>query len=292
MMTSIHPIKTQFPSCQSVAVSAGSIEYLEFGAADAPPLLFIHGVLANELLWVQVAGRLAVNYRCIVPTWPLGAHRLAMHPHADLSPLGMVTVICEFMDALKLPKATLVGNDTGGALCQLMVQQQPQRISRLVLTSCDAYDNFLPLMFKYLEFSAFIPGLLWLLGQTMRMRCLRQLPFAFGRLAKRMPQGVSDALALPMANSYGVRRDVAKILRTISPKLTQRASLSFASFGAPVLIAWSREDRFFPIAHALQLQADFPNAQLVLIDDAYTFVGIDNPTQLANVIKNFLENSV
>lgn len=276
---------------KSVSLPAGEIEYREYGLANAQPVLFIHGVLANYQLWEQAALRLAGGCRCILPTWPLGAHTQPMHKDADVSPTGMVQIIVDFMDALQLERATLVGNDSGGALCQMMVERHPQRIQRLILTSCDAYDIWLPLLFKYLELAAFFPGMLWLLGQTMRIRALRRSPFAFGWLAKRMPRDVSDTAAAPLAQSSGARRDVGKFLRAISPRLTQRAAKSFASFTAPVLIAWSREDRLFPISYAERLQREFPNARLVMIDDAYTFSGIDNPTQLAEAINAFLNGS-
>lgn len=276
----------------TVLLPVGEIEYREYGPISAQPVLFVHGVLANFLLWEQVAQQLAEGYRCILPTWPLGAHTQPLRKDADTSPEGMLQIIVGFMDALQLERATLVGNDSGGALCQMMVERYPQRIQRLVLTSCDAYDIWLPLLFKYLEFSAYIPGMLWLLGQTMRIRVVRRLPFAFGWLAKRMPRELFDGAAASLAQSSGVRRDVGKFLRGISPRLTQQAAKSFAGFNAPVLVAWSREDRFFPLAHAERLQRDFPTARLVLIDDAYTFSGIDNPVQLAGVINSFLSNTV
>ena len=275
-------------STHRAATPSGDVEYLEFGDPQAPVLLFVHGVLANGHIWHAVASLLAKNYRCVVPTWPLGAHTLPMRPDADLSPTGMLTVITQFMDAVQLEQATFVGNDSGGALCQMMVAHHPQRVSRLVLTSCDAYGVWLPLAFKYLEWAAFIPGMLWVLAQSMRLRWLRRLPFAFGWLAKRMPPDISDALASPLARSVGVRRDAGKFLRGILPKLTQSAARHFGTFTAPVLIAWSREDRFFSPTLARRLQEDFANAQLAWIDDAYTFSGIDNPGQLAATIARFL----
>ncbi|MDH4201187.1 MAG: alpha/beta hydrolase, partial [Spirochaetia bacterium] len=278
-------------SKNTVSLEAGTIEYYTYGSPKSQPILFIHGVLVNHKLWELICPKLAENYYCIVPTWPLGAHTQPLHPDADVSPEGMVDIIISFMDALQLKRATLVGNDSGGALCQMMVERHPQRIHRLVLTSCDAYDIWLPLLFKYLEFSAFIPGMLWLLGQTMRIRPIRKLPIAFGWLSKRMPRVVSDSIAAPLARSGGVRRDAGKFLRGISPKLTRKAAKSFSKFLSPVLIAWSRQDRFFPLEHAERLNRDFPDARLVLIEDAYTFSGIDNPTQLADTIKKFLNKT-
>ncbi|SEQ00359.1 Pimeloyl-ACP methyl ester carboxylesterase [Solimonas aquatica] len=279
------------PGMHRAMVPGGVVEYREYGAAEAPPLLFVHGVLANERLWEAVAQRLAPHYRCILPTWPLGAHRLAMRPDADLSPPGMVEQIVAFMDALRLPRATLIGNDSGGALCQMLLARHPQRVERLVLTSCDAYEIWLPLLFKYLEYAAFVPGMLWLLAQLLRLRPLRRLPIAFGWLVKRMPRDLADALTAPMAASSGVRRDLGKFLRGISARYTLQAAHSFAGFRAPVLIAWSRQDRFFPLTHARRLQQHFPQARLMLVDDAYTFSAIDNPGQLAQHLEVFLHDS-
>ncbi|MES2950013.1 MAG: alpha/beta hydrolase [Pseudomonadota bacterium] len=278
----------QVVSTRRAATQSGDVEYVEFGDPQAPVLLFVHGVLANGRIWQAVACLLAENHRCIVPAWPLGAHTLPMHADADLSPTGMLTVITQFMDALALEHATFIGNDSGGALCQMMVAYHPQRVSRLVLTSCDAYGVWLPLAFKYLEWAAYVPGMLWVLAQSMRLRWLRRLPIAFGWLSKRMPPDISDALASPLARSAGVRRDAGKFLRGISPKLTQSAARHFGAFAAPVLIAWSREDRFFSPSLAQRLQQDFSHAQLAWITDAYTFSAIDNPVQLAAAIAEFL----
>lgn len=276
------------PSGRRINLSCGELEYRVFGPDDAPPLLFVHGVLANHRLWEQLAAHLSKRYRCIVPTLPLGAHGLPLRKDADLSPSGVVTLIIEFMGALQLDRVTLIGNDSGGALSQMLIAQYPERVERLILTSSDAYDIWLPLMFKYFEVAAFVPGMLFVLGQVMRIRLMRRLPFAFGWLAKHMPGTLSDAFAAPMAQSAGVRRDVAKFLRGISPRHTQKAARTFAAFARPVLIAWSREDRFFPSRHANRLSMDFPNARLAFVDDAYTFSPIDNAPQLAFIVTSFL----
>lgn len=274
-----------------VRLRQGPIEYRAAGPIDAPVLIFVHGVLANDHLWSALVPTLSKSYRCIVPIWPLGAHRLAMNAAADLTPSGMLVVIEDLMDALGVERATFVGNDSGGALCQMLVAAHPQRVERLILTSSDAYTIWLPWMFKYLEFAAFIPGMLYLLAQFMRLRWLRRLPFAFGWLSKRMPQSISDAFAEPLAVSAGVRRDAAKFLRGISPRLTCTAARAFSSFPRPVLIAWSRDDRFFPARHAEILARAFPNASLRWIEDAYTFSPIDQPQQVAAAITHFLRSS-
>ncbi len=271
-----------------VRLREGMIEYHESGPVDAPVLIFVHGALANDRLWVQVVLMLHASYRCIVPVWPLGAHRLPMNATANLSPAGVIRLIHEFVDAMSVERATFVGNDSGGALCQMLVAAHPLRVERLVLTSSDAFSIWLPWMFKYLEFAAYIPGMLYWLAQSMRLRWLRGLPFAFGWLSKRMSQDVSDAFATPLASSAGVRRDAAKFLRGISPRLTSTAAQTFSSFTRPVLVAWSRENRFFPTQHAERLARAFPNAKLHWIENAYTFSPIDQPKQVSEAIMDFM----
>src|SRR3954452_8383668 len=124
----------------------GPIAYREVGSG--PPVVFVHGLLVDRRLWDGVADRLGGRARCIAPDWPMGSHRLPMRPDADLSPPGMAATIAGFIDSLSLDDVTLVGNDTGGAICQILVTSHPERIGRLVLTNCDSYEHFPPGPFK------------------------------------------------------------------------------------------------------------------------------------------------
>ena len=140
-----------------VHLPQGTIRYREDGNGE--PLLFVHGVLVNGDLWRKVVPQLSKDFRCIVPDWPFGSHETPLSPDADLSPPALAQMIVDFMDAIGLESATLVGNDTGGALCQLVATEHPERVSRLVLTSCDIYDRFPPPPFKPLGPITKMPGL-------------------------------------------------------------------------------------------------------------------------------------
>ena len=96
-----------------VHLPQGTIRYREDGTGE--PLLFVHGVVVNGSLWRKVVPQLSKDFRCIVPDWPLGAHEVPMSADADLSPPALAKLVVDFMDALGLESATLVGNDTGGA---------------------------------------------------------------------------------------------------------------------------------------------------------------------------------
>ena len=275
---------------KEVALSAGTLRYRERGRGD--PVVFVHGALVNGDLWRDVVPLLADRYRCITPDWPLGSHEIAMAPDADLSPPGLARIIVSFLDALGIEKATFVGNDTGGALCQFVATEHPSRVSRLVLTDCDAFDIFPPRMFAYLKWCARIPGAIYLTAQSMRLRANRRLPIAFGWLSKRrIPDEISDAYVRPITSDAGVRRDATKLLKGLDPKYTIAAAGKLADLRVPVLIAWAREDRFFPYRHAERLAQVIPNARLEPIEDSLTFVPEDQPERLAGLIGAFLEST-
>ena len=269
--------------------SAGPLHVRELGPAGGPPLVFLHGVLANARLWDAVALRLSSRHRCILLDLPLGAHAEAMDPGADLSPRGVVALVVEALDVLGLSEVTLVGNDSGGALCQMLIARHPDRCRAVVLTSCDAYDVWLPLLFKPFELAAFVPGALFIVAQLLRFRFVRNLPFALGWLALRMPDDVGASFAAPLARHAWARRDVGKFLRGISPRLTEEAARSFPAFDRPVLLTWSERDRFFPMRLAERLLADLPRARLELLRDSYTFSPLDEPAAVATQIGSFME---
>lgn len=272
---------------REIELPQGTIRYRERGAGE--PIVFAHGVLVTGDLWRKVVPSLANDFRCITPDLPLGAHEVAMNPDADLSGPGVAAILAGFLDALDLNSVTLVGNDTGGAVCQMLVTSRPERVGRLVLTDCDAYDNFPPFMFRYLKWSAFLPGSTFLLAQTMRFRPLRRLPFAFGWLTNRpIDREVEDSYVHNIAASAAVRRDAARLLRSLSPKQTRAAAKKLPEFDRPVLIAWAPEDRFFPFQHAERLARDFPNARLERIEGSRTFVPEDQPERLATLISEFV----
>ncbi len=125
-----------------VELSAGTIDYDDTGG-DGPVLVLLHGLLMDATVWDPVLEQLGGRYRCVRPTLPLGAHRRPMRPDADLSLPAVVALVAEFLDALELGEVTLVGNDWGGAQL-LTVWGLDERIARLALVACEAFDNYPP----------------------------------------------------------------------------------------------------------------------------------------------------
>jgi pimeloyl-ACP methyl ester carboxylesterase len=258
---------------ETVELPQGALEYRETGTG--PTIVLLHGLLVDGSLWREVAPRLEPDFHVVVPELPLGCHRVPMKPDADLAPPAVAKLVADFLAALDLDDVTLVGNDTGGAISQLVAAHHPERIGRLVLTPCDAYDNFLPPMFKPLQWFARVPPLMNGMLRGMRLRPLRLAPLAFGWLMKRPDDVLVKSWVDATLAGKGARRDAMKLLRGISKRQTLEAAERLRSFDRPVLLAWAPEDRFFKLRYAERLAADIPGARLERIDDALSFVPVD-----------------
>jgi pimeloyl-ACP methyl ester carboxylesterase len=273
---------------REIRLPSGVVRYRERGSG--PVIVFVHGLLVNGDIWRKVVPLLAGEFRCITPDWPLGSQDVPLDEGVRLTTRKAAGIIRRFLDALDLDDVTLVGNDTGGGLCQIVVAERPERVGRLVLTSCDAFENFPPKALYPLMAAARVPGLPLLMLQSMNIGPLRRLPIAFGWLTKRpIPDEIAIGSYLrPSIENGRVRRDAINLIKDISPKHMMRAAEKLPQFKKPVLIAWAKEDRIFPLADAYRLSETFPNARLELIEDSYTFVPEDQPERLAELISGFV----
>jgi pimeloyl-ACP methyl ester carboxylesterase len=272
---------------REIQTPQGAVRVHETGSGE--PIVFVHGLLVNANLWRKVVPALSRDFRCVTLDMPLGSHLKPMPKAADLSPYGLASLIDAAIGALGLDKVTLVGNDTGGALSQIVATRHPERIGRLVLTPCDAFDNFPPKLFRVALAPGTIPALVPLVFAPLRMRPPRRLPFAFGWLTKRpIDRDAEDSYVLPPLGDGGVRRDVSKVLRGVDPKYTLEAAEKLRELRAPTLFAWASEDRFFPPDHAERLAKIIPDARVEWIRDSYSFVPEDQPGRLAELIAGFV----
>jgi pimeloyl-ACP methyl ester carboxylesterase len=260
-----------------------------FEAGSGPPIVFVHGYFVNANLWRKVVPLLAPDFRCVVLDLPFGSHELPMRSDADLSERGIVDLVTGAIEALGLDDVTLVGMDTGGAICQFIVTQRPERVGRLVLCSCDYRDNFPPRIFSHLKLMPVLSPLVPLLFAPMRLRVMRRLPNVFGLLSnEQVERAVEDTWILPGLEDRGVRRDVNKAIAIFDKRRLNEAADLLPGFDRPALIAWSRDDRVFPTEHAERLARELPNARLEWIEGARTLSMEDQPERLAELIAGFV----
>jgi pimeloyl-ACP methyl ester carboxylesterase len=261
-----------------------------FRRGEGPPLVFAHGWLANPNLWRGVVDLLAGHFTCHVLDLPLGAHRTALDPGADLSAAGVGELLADAVAALDVEGATLIGNDSGGAYSQIALARRPQLAERLVLTSCETpYDEFPPPPFDGLSAAAADPARLRQLLAALEDPAVRKLPAAFGLLAKHpLDPLVSDSYALPCLRDEAVLRDTAAAMAGASTETMRVAGARLVeSWRKPTLLVWPAEDPVFSPAHARRYAAELSDARLVEIEDSYSFTPEDRPDALAAAIAEF-----
>ena len=270
----------------SVELSAGTIEYRDTGG-EGPTVVLLHGVLMDGGQWREVVPRLAPGHRVVVPTLPLGGHRIPMRPAADLTLTGQARLVAELLDALELDDVTLAFNDW--AAPQILVAEGlTRRIGGMVLVACETAGNYPPwLPGRNLALLGKLPGGLRLALGGMRVRAMRRTPVTFGWMSKRgVPDDLVDSWVRGPWSDPGVLRDTRAYTRGTreARRRLVEATARLGEFTRPVTVVWATEDRVMPMSEGKALAAAFPDSRLELVDDSYVLVPIDRPERLAELI--------
>jgi pimeloyl-ACP methyl ester carboxylesterase len=254
-------------------------------SSSHPPVVFVHGLLVDARLWEPVAERLAADgIRSYAPTLPLGSHQRPMNPDADLSPQGIAALTRDFLRALDLSDVTIVGNDTGGAICQLMLGGDTSRIGAAVLTNCDAFGSFPPRGLVPLFHALRHPGLVACMAPALRSKAVRHGPLAFGPLSSGPLDGALTSDWIQPLAGKAIRHDLAKFARGVRPGLLLDAASRFGQFTGPVRILWGDADRYFRVELGRRLSEAFPHATFATVPAARTFLPLDRPDDVAHEI--------
>ncbi len=270
-----------------ITLPQATVTYRELGPPDSPhpPILFVHGALVDSRLWSAVAAPLArQGFRCVLPDLPLGAHRTPVTDRAALSPAGVADLIHNFLVALDLHDVTLVGNDTGGGVCQFLIDAHPERIGRVVFTNCDAFDKFPPFPFNAI-FALMRSGpSTRLLTALLRPRLLRHSPVGYGLLARSPDPDLTASWLEPVQTDSAIAGDFAALARAIGRTDLTGVAPRLHRFTKPVRLVWGTRDRCFTPELGRRLAGLFPDAALTEVANASTFVPLDDPGAVADAI--------
>ncbi len=271
-------------------LTAGAIEYEDTGGAG-PVIVLTHGLIMDGSLWRNVVAELRADFRCVVPTLPLGAHRKPMRAEADLSMAGIAALLGELLERLDLQGVTLAMNDWGGP--QLLIGgPQDARVARIALIACEAFDNVPPRgAARMLPYLARVPGGLNGALLPFRLNALRRLPMTFGHLSKRpVAREVMDRWFEPVREQPAVLRDLRKYVLSSADgrRALTAASQSLSGFERPALVAWASEDKLMPREHGPRLAALLPRGELIEIADSYTLIPEDQPARLSVALRELM----
>ncbi len=275
-----------WPAPSTAATHLGEIEYHDVGSG--PVLVFLHLVLADASHWDRMPPLLADNFRCVFPTLPMGAHRLPAKPGADLSVPGLARAVADLLDELDVEDVTLIGNNSGGAIAQVVAAHHPQRLGRVLLTNCDMFDDFPPKLFSYFKLLPYLPGGMALTAHTLKVRALWGLPFVFGRLTNQVDPVKIDRWADALLAGPRIQSDARQVLKSFSPEVTNDAAVQLRTTRLPFLVAWGADDKAFKPALAERFCREVPTAELTMIENCKTLVCWDQPQALAALIRHFV----
>ncbi len=220
----------------------------------------------------------------------MGAHRIPLGPTADLRPRGIADLVGDFIDALELHDAVLVGNDTGGAVAQLLIAARPEVVAGVALVSCDAFDNFPPgLPGRTMNLAMRLPGGLRLAVSSLRFRALRRLPMTFGWMTHRpIDDDVFERWLSAFAADRQVRRDLSALLRGVDRTQLTKAATKLKEFTGEALVVWAADDKVMPLSHADELATALGGAPVEWIAESRTLIPLDQPRQLAGSVRSLL----
>jgi hypothetical protein len=272
----------------AVSLSTGTIHYEKSGPDGGRPIVFIHGYAMGSSLWGPLAERLAGwGSMCLAPTWPMGAHSEPMREDAELTMEGIAALVAEFLEALELDDVVLVGNDTGGAIAQLVATTTPERLGALVLTSCDAFEHFPPPILKPFIAAARFAPTFRAAAEPLRTKIARRR--AYGPLAHADIDHLAADWIKPALEDSRIREDLRRFTASLRQETTVRAGTRLPNFTKPALIAWSADDKFFAVEDGRRLADALPDSRFELIERARTFSMIDQPDVLAELIAELAE---
>jgi pimeloyl-ACP methyl ester carboxylesterase len=261
-------------------------------SGNGPAVVFFAGALANGDLWRDVVAALDDLYRCITVDLPLGAHSQPLTKGADRSAPSLARLIPDCLELLDVQDATVVVNDTAGGLLLLALDSDHpalDRIGRLVLTNCESYDQFPPDPLKRAAAVCRTAPVIARAGVRLQARSSSaRRKIVAGVAASGLDQRRVESFFAPTRSDPDVAADLVAAMAGFRPQLLLDAATAIPHYDRPVLLVWGDACEFFPMAGAERLAADFPDATLVPVPGAKTWVPVDDPGALADAIVGFV----
>jgi pimeloyl-ACP methyl ester carboxylesterase len=278
--------KEFFAGQRKVDTPSGSIHYVERG--EGPVALFVHGVLLNGYLWRHQLAQLGDLRRCIAVD--LMAHgNTEISVGQDVSVTANAHMLAQFLDALRIDQVDLVGNDSGGGICQIFAALYPKRLRSLTLTDCDAHDNWPPEAFKSFVNMVAAGGLAETLNAMLADKSVYRSPQALG-LAYQRPEAVTDdtieTYLRPHIRSPQRTHDLERFVNAFDCRHTVDIEAALRLLQAPTLIAWGTDDIFFDLKWSRWLEEAIPGTKKrIEVTDARIFFPEERAQEFNNALR-------
>lgn len=264
-------------------IDAGGVATNYHDEGTGAPVLLIHGSGPGVSAWANwrpVLPELAKRFRVVAPDI-LGFGYTERPDGASYGLKSWLRHLTAFLDALDLPRVSVVGNSFGGALALHLAASRPERVDRLVLMGSvgvefpitpglDAvwgYEPSVPNMRKLLDIFAFNPELAT--DELARLRFEASTrPGVHESYAAMFPeprQAGVDALALPEDTIRGIDRET--------------------------LVIHGRDDQVIPLGNSERLVRLIDRAQLHVFGRCGHWVQIEQTARFNRLVADFLEEA-
>jgi pimeloyl-ACP methyl ester carboxylesterase len=251
------------------------------------PVVLIHGLGASAEIWSANIGALGSRHRVYVPDLP-GFGRTEKPAWMDFSPGAYSRFVLDFMTALGIGRAALVGHSLGGGVALRAILDDPGRVERLILVSSAGLGRevSLPLRIASLPFFDrvfFRPPL------PVFTRFLHRLVFDPAVIT-----GEFARLYYEMFFQPGSVRTFAGILRAIAtlrgarPGILEPIREGLGTITTPTLILWGRHDRILPVSQALDAAGRIPGARLHIFERCGHMPNVEYPGEFNRIVLEFL----
>ena len=258
-------------------------------ADGAPVLLLIHGMAGSSGTWNEVAPSLTERYTVIAPD--LLGHGDSAKPRHDYSLGSFASSLRDLMVALRIPRATLVGQSLGGGVAMQFAYQHPERCERLVLVCSGGLGGEVSWMLRALT----LPGAEYVMpvlfpsfardwGEAVRRR--------LGAIGVRAPHLEQEWRSYASLTGPETRQAFVKTLRAVVDIGGQAVSAHdrlYLTELMPTLIMWGVHDRIIPVSHAAAAHEAMPGSELVLFDHSGHFPHVEEPIRFLHVLTDFLD---
>src|SRR6185312_10226899 len=262
--------------------TAGGISYIDVG--EGPVTLFVHGVFTNGRLWRNCFRLLADHRRCIAVDLPGHGHTL---PVGEPSVWGLADAIGTVIRELDLHDIHLVGNDTGGAVAQVVPARDMSRFASVALTNCDTEGNFPPRMFKPAIWAT-KARLLRLAGPVAHLPVVAKQLYRTGyQHASALPDDVVTAYLTPILGSRAGTRFMELLLASMAPEQLAEIRPQLGRCEVATVLVWGTGDIFFDVQWAHRLQRLIPGAtDVVEVPGGRLFYVDERAAELVAALEN------
>ncbi len=269
----------------TIAPEPLELHYETYG--QGTPIIFLHGLGGSLYTWRHLVGPLAPHYRLIL--FDLKGAGESPKPYDNkYSMFDQAELIYRFILQNDLHQATLVGHSFGGGVALLvalrLTQQDPSRLSRLILIDTIAYPQKLPGVIRMLR----MPVLGWLglhlIPDQTKVRSMMESLYYDGR---KINWKDVEAYAAPLA-SPGAKYAFQQTARQIIPDHVDEVIGMYPRIEVPTLIIWGREDKIIPLENGVRLHQAMRNSQLIVIERCGHDPPDERPKELLEVIRKFL----